>query len=32
MPKAYSQDLWDRVIDGVEKGGMSCLRRRGVLA
>ena len=24
MPKAYSQDLRNRVIDAVEKGGMSC--------
>jgi transposase len=24
MPKPYSQDLRDRVIDAVEKGGMSC--------
>lgn len=24
MPKAYSQDLRDRVIDAVEKDGMSC--------
>ena len=27
MPKAYSQDLRDRVIDAVERGEMS--RRRG---
>ncbi|KPH87057.1 putative transposase [Komagataeibacter intermedius AF2] len=33
MPKAYSQDLRDRVIDAVEKDGMSCraaARRFGV--
>ena len=24
MPKPYSQDLRNRVIDAVEKGGMSC--------
>ncbi len=24
MPKPYSQDLRDRVIDAVERGGMSC--------
>ena len=24
MPKPYSQDLRDRVIDAVEEGGMSC--------
>jgi transposase len=33
MPKSYSQDLRNRVIDGVEEGGMSCraaARRYGV--
>ncbi|MBV1830070.1 IS630 family transposase [Komagataeibacter sp. AV436] len=33
MPRAYSQDLRDRVIDGVEQDGMSCraaARRFGV--
>ncbi|WP_077811804.1 IS630 transposase-related protein [Acetobacter aceti] len=33
MPRAYSQDLRDRVIDAVEKAGISCraaARRFGV--
>jgi hypothetical protein len=29
MPKPYSQDLRDRVIDAVERGEMSRARRRG---
>jgi len=33
MPKPYSQDLRERVIEAVERGGMSCraaARRYGV--
>lgn len=28
MPKPYSSELRDRVIDAVERDGMSCVQRR----